>query len=356
MEDLRISHLIPMLSFFSFLLPHFCLELLPILLFFSFMVSIQLGFLAFPQIYLVSTWTLSILLRCPRAGNCDRATITVWIPVLFETLIQKKSKPLKDVTQGFPGSSDSKESACNGGGLGLIPRLWRSPLRRAWQPTPVFLPGEFPWTEDPGRLQSMGLKRVGHNWATKHSTTQGVIQSTFCWLQGKRTGLWHRSDKDQRFMVFFLWPTQSKSAYYPPVRLFPNPAIFFLVYGAFLRTPIRVASSNKGCLQVVFSSLQLKNQLQQWWSMEFRNLPLNLFLTHAHVAAVCRTGLLLWVTLTLKHIHACLSASCGQLSWWKFLAIWFLANMFCQPLLITILCQYPFSILGPSRAKTTSSA
>ena len=27
---------------------------------------------------------------------------------------------------------------------------------RAWQPTPVFLPGESPWTEEPGGLQSMG--------------------------------------------------------------------------------------------------------------------------------------------------------------------------------------------------------
>ena len=24
---------------------------------------------------------------------------------------------------------------------------------------------EIPWTEEPGRLQSMGLQRVGHNWA-----------------------------------------------------------------------------------------------------------------------------------------------------------------------------------------------
>ena len=31
-----------------------------------------------------------------------------------------------------------------------------------WQPTPVFLPRESPWTEEPGGLQSMGLQRVGH--------------------------------------------------------------------------------------------------------------------------------------------------------------------------------------------------
>ena len=38
------------------------------------------------------------------------------------------------------------------------------------KPTLVFLPGENPWTEEPGRLQSMGSKRVRHNWVTKHST------------------------------------------------------------------------------------------------------------------------------------------------------------------------------------------
>ena len=33
---------------------------------------------------------------------------------------------------------------------------------RKWQPTPVFLPGDSPWTEEPGRLQSMGSQRE-HN-------------------------------------------------------------------------------------------------------------------------------------------------------------------------------------------------
>ena len=43
---------------------------------------------------------------------------------------------------GFPGSSDSKESACIAGDPGSIPGLG-DPWRRAWQPPPVFLPGEF---------------------------------------------------------------------------------------------------------------------------------------------------------------------------------------------------------------------
>ena len=36
-------------------------------------------------------------------------------------------------------------------------------MRRARQPTLIFLPGEPPWTEEPGGLQPMGSQRVGHN-------------------------------------------------------------------------------------------------------------------------------------------------------------------------------------------------
>ena len=56
---------------------------------------------------------------------------------------------------GFPGGSESKESTCTVGVLGLIPGFGTSPGGE--QLTPGFLPGEFPWTEEPVRLQSMGL-------------------------------------------------------------------------------------------------------------------------------------------------------------------------------------------------------
>ena len=35
---------------------------------------------------------------------------------------------------------------------GFDPWVGKIPWRRAWQPTPVFLPGEFPRTEKPGGL------------------------------------------------------------------------------------------------------------------------------------------------------------------------------------------------------------
>ena len=102
----------------------------------------------------------------------------------------------------FPGNSAGKESACNAGDLDSIPGSGRSlgegigypvqyswsslvtqmlmnlpvtletwfnpwvgkiPWRMAGQPTPVFLPGESPWTEEPGGLQSMGSQRVRHD-------------------------------------------------------------------------------------------------------------------------------------------------------------------------------------------------
>ena len=64
------------------------------------------------------------------------------------------SRHLKEsrILQGLPGGSDGKESACNAGDLGLIPGLGRFPWGEAWQPTSVFLPGESPWTEEPGGL------------------------------------------------------------------------------------------------------------------------------------------------------------------------------------------------------------
>ena len=43
------------------------------------------------------------------------------------------------------------------------PWVGKIPGRKTWQPTPVCLPRESPWTEEPGELQSMGLQRVGRN-------------------------------------------------------------------------------------------------------------------------------------------------------------------------------------------------
>ena len=83
-----------------------------------------------------------------------QARILEWVAISFS---RGSSQP-RDQTQvshivnGFftswttreaHGGSDSKESALSVGDLGLIPGLERILWRRKWQPTPVFLPGEF---------------------------------------------------------------------------------------------------------------------------------------------------------------------------------------------------------------------
>ena len=45
------------------------------------------------------------------------------------------------------------------------PWVGKIPWRRPWQPTPVFLLGESPGTEEPGRWRSMESQRVIHDWS-----------------------------------------------------------------------------------------------------------------------------------------------------------------------------------------------
>ena len=43
---------------------------------------------------------------------------------------------------------------------------WEDILKKGMATRSSTLAWKIPWTEEPGRLQSMGLQRVGHNWAT----------------------------------------------------------------------------------------------------------------------------------------------------------------------------------------------
>ena len=78
---------------------------------------------------------------------------------------------LSDSLMGFPGGASGKNPTCQcrrHKTCGFDPWVRKILWRRAWQPTAVSLPGES-WTEEPGRLQSMGSQRVRQNWATSLS-------------------------------------------------------------------------------------------------------------------------------------------------------------------------------------------
>ena len=53
------------------------------------------------------------------------------------------------------------------------------PCMMSWQPTSVFLPGESPWTKEPGGLLSMGWQ--SQTWLSDLTHTHEVVN----WLLGK---------------------------------------------------------------------------------------------------------------------------------------------------------------------------
>ena len=65
------------------------------------------------------------------------------------------------VTWGFPGGSDGKASAMLEPGVRSLG--WEDPLEKKMATHSSTFAWKIPWTEEPGRLQSMGLQRVRHD-------------------------------------------------------------------------------------------------------------------------------------------------------------------------------------------------
>ena len=70
--------------------------------------------------------------------------------------------------KGFPDGSDVKKLPAMQE-IGFDPWVWKIAWRRKWQPTPVFLAWEIPWTEEPVGLQSVGSQGVEHDLVTEPS-------------------------------------------------------------------------------------------------------------------------------------------------------------------------------------------
>ena len=76
---------------------------------------------------------------------------------------------------GFPGSTNGEEPACQRRRCKrhwLDPGSGRCPWRRAWQPTPVFLPGKSFGQRSLEGYSQRG-RRVGHDWSDLASTRAG---------------------------------------------------------------------------------------------------------------------------------------------------------------------------------------
>ena len=98
----------------------------------------------------------------------------------------------RDCLLGFPGGPAVKNlPAMQETQEMLVWSLGREdPLEEGMAAHPSIV-WRIPWTEEPGTLQSMGLQRVGHDWAIKHSTSfrwKWKWQPTPAFLLGKSHG------------------------------------------------------------------------------------------------------------------------------------------------------------------------
>ena len=138
------------------------------------------------------TWSIPLMEVVPKAerpkfifvslqkdkttGNCAEMVWRAGIIMLYEFIA---TSTIPD----FPGGSDGKVSAYNAGDPGSVPRLGRSPGEGNGNPLQYSCAWKIPWTEEPGRLQSMGSQRVGHDWVTSLSLSLSTIPCvTLCKL------------------------------------------------------------------------------------------------------------------------------------------------------------------------------
>ena len=124
---------------------------------------------------------------------------------------------------GFLGGSVVKNaSQCRSYRRGRFdPWGGKIPWKRKWHLTPVFLPGKFRWTEEPGGLQSMGSQKSQtqlSDWAHTHGNAidfffPNVYLFDCIWLSwGMCCGIWasltaaHRPSCPEACRMPVSWP------------------------------------------------------------------------------------------------------------------------------------------------------
>ena len=75
--------------------------------------------------------------------------------------IHQPDLPKTGTGMGFPSDLDGKASAMQETQVRSLG--WEDPLEKEMATHSSTLAWKIPWTEEPGRLQSMGLQRVGHD-------------------------------------------------------------------------------------------------------------------------------------------------------------------------------------------------
>ena len=83
------------------------------------------------------------------------------------------------------------------------------PLEKGLAIHSSILAWRIPWTKEPGRLQAMGLQRVGHNWVTFAHSLAGMWNEYNCALVWTFFGIALLWDWDENWLFPVLWPLLS---------------------------------------------------------------------------------------------------------------------------------------------------
>ena len=88
----------------------------------------------------------------------------------WNSIFEKAIYIYKKLNWGFPGGSVVKNPPAmqeTSRRHGFDPWVRKIPWRRTWQPTPVFLPGEFQRQRSVAGYSPWGHKRVGQDFVSK---------------------------------------------------------------------------------------------------------------------------------------------------------------------------------------------
>ena len=125
----------------------------------------------------------TILLLLSQDFNFNYSFCSLWCFLLCHSLFHQNSAPPPPTPAvffffpfwvglfyvgGFPGGAIGKEPACQCRRYttcGFNPWVRKIPWRRAWQPTPVFLPGESHGQRSLEGYSPLGRTRVRYDWS-----------------------------------------------------------------------------------------------------------------------------------------------------------------------------------------------
>ena len=157
-----------------------------------------------------TAWRLAAWWMPPVGCSPSRPTARNWAPIIRcvvrDDLVPPEKKPLPSLERkthfAIPKSKleimgSSWWSSLLAQRVKCLPTMretwvqslgWEDPLEKEMASHSSTLAWKIPWTEKPGRLQSMGLQRVRHDWATSLHFHGGPVVETPC-CQYRGTGL-----------------------------------------------------------------------------------------------------------------------------------------------------------------------